>query len=246
MRLRDIIERIEARTRTGVMLRVLPGGAGAAEPEPEPEDPGDLDLAGGAREGKALRIGDTVEVNGLRLHRYDGSIEVVELANAGKRGKIVRNLDIIFHMRLDREAEEHFVAALVLAKGYDVALKLAQYAQGQAKAAGMDMGVHERPMRGVDVKPGAVAAGAEIKVEVPTFKLRASAVDFSVREYRLDGDQDTDAIIPPVGGAKKTAIKAFYAWVQASQAAIRKMDFRELGRAMADADLAYNRYSTMD
>lgn len=39
-----------------------------------------------------LELGKTIELNGVRLHRYASSIRLTDLANAGKRGKTVEVL----------------------------------------------------------------------------------------------------------------------------------------------------------
>jgi hypothetical protein len=257
--LRALLERLEAQTKTGVTLRVLPGGLGQPEPAPaaptaEPEQAVVDFGAPGARVAyDPLKVGETREVNGMRIHRWASSYTVLELANAGKRGKKVRSFgfDVPFSMRRGRDAsiEEAFarmVDAICTAKSYDVALGIAKNAAKAAAAADVDMKVWENTERGVDVKPPAGAPGAEIAIDTPTFELRASATDFHVFERRPDHDPDTDNIIPPYWGAKKKAILDFYAWVKANQAEVKKMTFRELGKALADANMAYHRYATLD
>jgi hypothetical protein len=248
MSIRTLLEKIEARTKTGVLLRVLPGGAGA-EPEAAAPDKPEVDLVPDkAPKGKAMRVGDTVEVNGMRIHRYDPSLEVTDLSNAGKRGKLVRRFSLYDYdmMRDAEEAVEHLVASIAGARNFEAALSLAKYAVQEATRVGQPLRIEERSLRGVDVKPAQGAPGAEIKIDTPTFELRASAVDFHVFERRPDKDPDTDNIIPPHWGAKKAAIRDFYTWVRTNEAEIRKMTFRELGKALSDADLAYHRYATLD
>ncbi len=255
--LRALIERLEAQTKTGVTLRVLPGGMGGAPPvAPQPERV--PQPTPGAREarrevgGVGVPIGQTVERNGLRMHRYSSALRVTDLANAGKRGKQVDefalyNLDYSFS---DQQAGilERALGAIAKARTYAQALQIAKEASAEVeKLPGGSGGarVEQNKYRGIDVEAPEGQRGAKIKIETPEFSLEASATDFSVNQ-KAKGLEDTSNHIPPSHGAKKTAIAQFYAWVAANEAQIRRMKYHELTAAMADADLNYHTFSTYD
>jgi hypothetical protein len=249
-KLRALIERLEAQTKTGVTLRVLPGGMGTGKAEPEPE----VDFgAGPARaDVEPLQVGKTIEVHGMRIHRWADSYTVTELANAGKRGKVVRefSFDVPFSMRRGNDevieaAFSRLVDNICGAKTYDVALATIKHATQAAAEVGVTLGFHERTAKGIEVDAPEGGKGAKIKISTDEFELEASARDFHVFQH-AQGLEDTDNVMPPSYGAKKTAIAQFYAWVAANQDKIRRWGYRELRKAMADADLAYHTYSTYD
>jgi hypothetical protein len=258
---RQLIERLEAQTKTGVTLRVLPGGVGAAgapEPHPQPErvpqpEPGKREERRELRD-VGLQIGSTVERLPLRMHRFATAVRVTDLTNAGKRGKQVDefalyNLDYSY-----TEAEavvlEKAIAGIAKARTYAQALQIAKEAVRDVEKLGggfksHTVNVEESRYRGIDVEPPEGATGAKIRIDAPEFELEASPVTFSVRQ-KAKGLEDTTNHIPPVHGAKKTAIARFYAWAQANQAKIKGWSYRDLMKAMAEADLDYHSFSTYD
>jgi hypothetical protein len=279
--MRCLLERLEAKTRTGVTLRVLPGGKDpqgqmgvtqgrtVATPPATPASPaqGMAAVIQGATqkampkpeapelfyvdERAGLAVGETVERDGLRLHRFRPSLRVTDLANAGKRGKTCQefalyDLDYAFQDAKAAAAVSAALKAIAKAPTYAKAVAIAKDAAAPKGKVGV--GFQEHTLRGIDVEPAQGAAGAQITLDTATFRLEASATDFSVHEKRRPGPtgDDTQILMPPVGGAKKTAIKAFYAWVQGHQAEVRGMTFRDLRRAMDEADLQYHSFSTMD
>lgn len=244
--MRVLFERLEVMTKTGVKLRVLPGGEDssvqdAPQPTAKPRPIGSV----------GFWIGDTVEKNGLRMHRYASALRVMDLANAGKRGKVVDefalyNLDYSFDVRVAGVIEDALIK-IAEARTYSAALKIAQDAVDEAKALriGLVPSIEINRLRGVDVEAPAGGTGAKIVIKAPEFELEASPVTFSVRQ-KAKGYEDTTNHIPPVHGAKKTAIARFYVWVRANEKEIKGWGYHDLSRAMADADLDYHTYSTMD
>jgi hypothetical protein len=275
--MRQLLERLETTTKTGVTLRVLPGGKDpkgqtVATPPATPASPaqGMAAVIQGATQqalpkatapkiyyvdaAAGLAVGETVERNGLRMQRFRPSLRVTDLTNAGKRGKTcpqfaLFNLDYGVQDAKQIAAVEATLKAIVKAPTYAKAVALAREVAAKDSRRGMAFAsLEEHPLRGVDVLPVAGGKGATIKIETTTFSLEASVTDFTVTEKPRPGTdgQDTTMIIPPSYGAKKTAIKAFYGWVQANQADIKRMTFRALNQAMGDAKLAYHGFSTMD
>ncbi|MFA4971340.1 MAG: hypothetical protein WC683_01920 [bacterium] len=260
--MRALLERLEAVTRTGVKLQVIPGGQGGDEqPARSTISSASAEPPQGGPSAKkrplgnaGVPLGKTVEREGLRLHRYTSALRVTDLTNAGKRGKQVDefalyNLDWDFSLPVASLLEKA-LGAIATARTYAQALRAAKDAVQEATKLGGSYGAHavaveETRLRGVDVEAPAGAPGAKVKIVTPTFELEASAKDFSVRQ-RAKGLEDTTNHIPPVHGAKRTAIANFYAWVQEHEAQIRRWSYHELARAMADAGLDYHSYSTYD
>jgi len=265
--MRHLLERLEAKTSTGVTLCVLPGGKDpqgqtVATPPASPASPAQgmaAVIQGAAQkampqakadyyyvdERAGLAVGETVEREGLRLHRFRPSLRVTDLANAGKRGKscpqfALYDLDYAFQDAKAAAAVSAALKAIAKAPTYAKAVAIAKDAAAPKGKGGV--GFQEHMLRGIDVEPAAGASGAKIVIKAPTFDLEASSTGFSVSDTQMDGTN----IIPPVGGAKKTAIKAFYAWVQAHQGEIEKMDYRHLRSVLTKAGLAFHQYSTMD
>lgn len=284
--MRQLLERLETTTKTGVTLRVLSGGKDpkgqtVATPPATPASPAQgmaAVIQGAAQQAlpkaeaperfyvdqnAGVPMAQTVERNGMRLHRFMSNLHVLDLANAGKRGKTVSSFTLSgFDPRNDGFASAKAVAileaglkAIAKAKGYAQAVQIARETAAQVREAESGKAAYadrvkftEGSSRGVDVEPAQGAAGAQIKAETPTFTLEASLTDFSVAEKPRPGHggDDTQIIMPPTYGAKKTAIKAFYLWVQANLSDIKRMTFRELYKALSDAKLAYHIFSTMD
>jgi hypothetical protein len=258
--MRAILERLEVKTKTGVTLRVLSGGQ---EPEPdvaaasqgaEPPSSSKPSEYGYVGTSVGVPVGETVERDGLRFHRYASSLRVTDITNAGKRGKscpefALFNLDYGVKDAKQIAAVEDALKAIAKAKTYAQAVALARGVAAKDSQRGMAFAsVEERQLRGVDVEPASDSTGRTIKIETPTFTLAAGATDFSVSEKVRPGHggDDTRMIIPPVGGAKKTAITVFRSWVKQNLNDIKRMTFRELSKAMADAGLNYHSFSTMD
>ena len=264
--MRSLLERLEYKTKTGVTLGVISGGKGA-DPAPQerqvkssappPSAEGvPLGMAGSEHQGisrsAGVRVGDTVESGSIRLHRYNSSLQVTDISNAGKRGKScgqfsLYNLDYMFTDAKYVDSVGSALSKISKVKTYDEALKIAQSVAGEDRDTSK-VPIEIRKLRGVDVDPPATAMGGVIRMDTKEFKLEASATDFSVHEKPRPGPNgdDTRILMPPVRGAEKTAIKAFYAWVKENEAKIKRMTFRELNRAMADAKLNYHSFSTMD
>ncbi len=258
--MRSLLERLEVKTKTGVTLRVLSGGQ---EPEPdvaaasqgaEPPSSSKQSEYGYVGTSVGIPVGETVERDGLRFHRYASSLRVTDITNAGKRGKscpefALFNLDYGVKDAKQIAAVEAALKDIAKAKTYEQAVAIARGVAAKDSQRGMAFAsIEERQLRGVDVPPAEGGKGSAIKIETPTFTLKAETTDFSVNEKPRPGTdgQDTTAIIPPVRGAKKTAIAAFYRWVKDNEWRIKRMTFRELASAMTKADLDFHQFSMLD
>lgn len=259
--MRQLIERLETKTRTGVTLRVLSGGkdptAQGAPPAPAAASPvSPKTMAAMVAQAERLPIsrragvpvGDTLERGALRMHRYESALRVTDITNAGKRGKTcpefaLYNLDFPLP-EPGASAVDDALAAIAKAGTYAKAVAIAREAVAAAKAVFSNVNIEENALRGVDVDPPAGAMGAPIKLDLPNFSLEATATGFAVHDK---GDTNNyPVLMTPSGGKRKTAIKAFHAWATANKAALPKMKFDDVHRALRTAGIDYHYFLSMD
>lgn len=94
-----------------------------------------------------MQIGETREVNGMRVHLYDGSLHVTDIRNAGRRGKAC---GCVVASDWPRSAALSDLADEVLASpNFDAA---------RAVVLGSRFNPYERTFRAIDVEPAADAA----------------------------------------------------------------------------------------
>lgn len=235
---RALLERLEAQTKTGITLHVLPGGVGGREADLEPP----AQRSSGVR--ALLPIGSTVEHGGMRIHRFAPSVEVTDLANAGKRGKRVEQFSLYRESARGSDNDlDPVVNELMGARSFAQALAIAKaWAGKQGDQIGYRM--QQSTARGVDVEGPAGTENAKISIETPEFSLEATQREFSVSDKRDRNNEP--CIIMPSSGPKATAAKAFYQWVRAHQEEIRGMRFDALVRAVHDAGIKYHYFCAMD
>lgn len=109
---------------------------------------------------QAMAIGDTLETDHLRIHRFMDSVRIWDLTNAGKRGKrvdvaVVYDLDYIKENDIATAWFEQWLSKTVAGATFDQAVKDAQQFKGKLEQAG----VYPIPKisldqtRGIDVDP---------------------------------------------------------------------------------------------
>lgn len=170
-----------------------------------------------------INRGDTVETDKLRIHRYDRSIKVWDLENAGKRGRQVRQFSV--------ETDQYdLIDSIEKAKSFDEALNFAKDSGNQ---------VYESTSRGIDVAP---AGFKPISVKGKDCYVSADYDSFTVKDY---SDINEETCIPAVRGGKAD-IKVFYRWVSDNESKIKNMDFDEIVNAMRSEGVRYHRYCALD
>jgi Protein of unknown function (DUF5661) len=168
-------------------------------------------------------IGQTIENDTWRAHRYAGSLSLADLRNAGKRGKTS-------------------VSFMVDQPSVPLARKLLRAAEQGVTLAEMRKlvpeGTGERERRGVDVRaPGQKT----VSVQGVGIALSSSPQSFSVQA----DDVNQMRMMPPMR-ASKTAIKKFYAWAKANENKIQSMTWSDLSKALGKAGIKYHSYCGMD
>ena len=180
-----------------------------------------------------LERGKTVEVNGMRIHRYNDSIEVTDLTNAGKKGKVCKTFSngafdsgCAFEDLLDTLDTETFESL-------------------RAKTMDLDnehgFSFHESERKGVLVAP---AGFKDLMIIGNYVSVRADFDSFAVRD--LVDQNNLPTLIPPCHGGEKKAIKAFYKWVAANQEAIKDMKFGQVWEAIRVAGVDTHYFCAMD
>lgn len=184
-----------------------------------------------------LNIGETFENEAWRIHRYRPSIKITELANAGKRGKQVRQIDL-YDLDYGNLPVEGMAAEMVmLAKrgaNFDRMLQAAK----EHEELGAKLQV--TTLRGVDVVPGGFKP---IKINGKYVEIESGYNNFVVRD-KVD-QNNLPTCIPATKGGKKS-IFAFYRWVKDNQSAIANMTFRDVLAAMRDNGIENHQYCAMD
>ena len=142
-----------------------------------------------------LQIGYTKEINNARIHRYNGSIKVWNLDNAGKRGKMVEMISAQSYNESD---------LLTLASSLD---KVESYEQAKALIeAEVDNinNVYYHEEKGVRIPP---AGFKTIEISNDHLSIRADYNGFMIADKR---DQNNcPRAIAPCWGKKLTHIKKF-------------------------------------
>lgn len=207
------------------------------------------------RQAATIPVGDTVEKNGLRVHRYRGSLEVTDLANAGKRGKVVSrftlyDIDLLggaddAKAKIVEQNVEKLISSLADGRiNFEQAKKWAFIIMEDAKTKGIHgPKVEERKLRGVDVPPAESSGRGAIKLDTPNFSLEASPLDFSVRDKK---DTANYPAMMPASEAKRTSARKFYDWLTVNRDVVKSMTFNALQNALSDAGIRYHSWSTMD
>lgn len=207
-------------------------------------------LAGEKSAGAPLQVGHTIlSDNGThRIHRYEGSVVVTDLVNAGKRGKKCMearlwDIDMIRDAEVKRDLEG-LLSHLADSPTYQVAVNRIRGFVTAVEMFHKDLGMppkfDERELRGVDVTP---AGFAPIVLETREFSLRSDYNDFVIRSNTDKYNLPT--CIPASRGGKED-IKVFYRWVSDNLAAIKRMTYEEVMDGMDKAGIKSHHYCAMD
>jgi hypothetical protein len=189
-------------------------------------------------EGHEVRVGQGVETKNLRIHRYRDSLSVIDLTNAGKRGKTVDRFSAAHNPTIGDD-DPRAIGLDNLA--YDISsgkIKTYDEALRQAKSLGLE--IYEGTVRGVDVAP---PGSKPIEVNTDNLYVKIDHTSFMVRDKR---DQNNDpTLIPPMKGGR-TAVKKFRAWADKNIALLNTMTFAELNKEMSREGIDSHYYCAMD
>lgn len=218
-----------------------------------------------SRAKSALSVGKTVESEKWRLHRYNDSIVITHLENAGKKGKTCQVMTLSFGFIEGNALRESVgLEIMMLAKknaglpAMEKALKdlLEEYQGTGAMSTGFELSVRQE--KGVRVVP---AGFGPIEVKTKNIWLRVEMNDFSVRdmsearrlkEKREDGitqirmdHPNEPTCIPSVSGSK-AGLPVFYRWVKDNEAKLKSMTYSEVLRQISSLGIDHHTYCAMD
>ena len=189
-------------------------------------------------EGHEVQVGKGVETSNLRIHRYASSLSVIDLTNAGKRGKTVDRFSVdCSPMVADEDPRKVGISDLAsdISSG-----KIKTYDEALRRAKSFSSEVFEQKIRGVDVAP---PGSKPIEVNTDNLYVKIDHTSFTVRDKR---DQNNDpTLIPPMRGAR-TAVKKFRAWADKNIALLNTMTFAELNKEMDREGIDSHYYCAMD
>lgn len=185
-----------------------------------------------------LSVGQTLEVGSVRMHRYNNSIHVWDLTNAGKRGKKVQELVIMSGSYAEEKQRLEGIGKLIDSYGsYSrILATLNDYLEDYPGAIKLE----EYTRRGVDVTPGGFKA---LEIETKHVKITADYNDFSIKN--LDDQFNEPTCIPAITGGKKS-VPVFYRWVQDNESKIKRMSYPEILKEMGRLGIKYHSYCAMD
>jgi len=195
---------------------------------------------------EGLAIGQTIETDRFRIHRFGGSIRVTDLANAGKRGKMVDefalyDIDYVRDSKILRLIEQ-FAKVVHRAKSYKMALKMAEGIVSEADRLGVlgSPKIEKHQYKGVRV---AAPGFKPIVINTPYISVNADSDHFSVRD-NVDRNNEPTLIAPTRG--KVTAIKKFHEWARKNRRKLERMTFSEVSGALRKAGIDTHYFCAMD
>lgn len=185
-----------------------------------------------------LSVGQTREIAMVRMHRYNDSIHVWDLTNAGKRGKKVQELVIMSKSYNGAKERLDMIGKMIDTYGSYKAIMgtLKDYMESYPD----DIVLDEYSRRGVDVTP----AGFEPMVIKTTHVFIEADYD-TFRIESLDDKYNEPTCIPAIKGGKKS-IPVFYRWVKDNESKVRSMKYHEILKEMGKLGIKYHDYCAMD
>lgn len=198
------------------------------------------------KSASALAVGQTVENSALRIHRYNSSIRVWDLTNAGKRGKTVDgfalyDLDYVSGTP-EGEAEIKKLTALLprltfYAKAVKAAQEMLERANG-ARGIGL-VKMEFSKSRGVDIDP---LMTEKVIVKGPHMSVGITANDFVIRDLT---DMHNEPVMIP-GRRRATSTKLLYSWALANRSNIPSMTYPQLRKVMEGLGVVYHEFMAVD
>lgn len=178
-----------------------------------------------------LGVGDTVQNERIRIHRYRDSIKVTDLTNAGKRGKRVEQFDLSpaygpFGPGGDRMSWLDQTGADLVnlaSRGYDAVLKYVKDLDPRS------IELSESKLRGVDVEPhgdkfrfeSPLPEGGSIRVE--SSPLTFMVVNHAPMRHPRTGEPMNTFQDTSYWPRKKADAAVFYAWMKGNHSKAKHM-----------------------
>jgi len=191
-------------------------------------------------------MASTTTLTKVRFVRIASSLRVIDLTSAGKRGATCREAVIydIDYVRDPSTAERLglLLDAVMTLDSYDAAASyLRQAVDAFQRLHVFGPQFNERTLRGVDVAP---AGFEKVKIDGDYATIEADWQSFSIHD-KVDKNNLPTAI-PPVHGAKVTAVKGFRKFVGANLDTLKKMTYYQILQAMRAQGIGYHDFCAMD
>ena len=190
----------------------------------------------------ALSRGDMLENGNIRMHRWNSSVQVWDLTNAGRIGKRVDTITIYNLDWAEKAASsevETFIDHLSGIKSYSQAKSRILDAVKEINAVSPHkVEIDERQERGIDVAP---AGFKKIEIHGKHVYVEADYKTFTVKDR---DDMNNEPTCIPSGGKKD--IKVFYMWVRDNQSWIQNATFHEISEGMSKAGISSHYYCAVD
>ena len=198
-------------------------------------------LRGGAMKQANLvsDLGKTQQNKSIRWHVYRGSLQITEIVNAGKRGKVCRkmtayDLDMV-HNPITLNRLNHWADGLHRSDYDDALSEVAAIAQQDPRVK-----IDEQLVKAITVAP--VGMG-KIEFDTPHFVLRAEPREFYVRDKK-DANNEP-CIMEPVSGGTRDAM-AFYKFVAENRMLLETISFSQLTDLLLKRGIRYHGWCAMD
>jgi hypothetical protein len=192
-----------------------------------------------------LPVGETIERDALRTHRYRSSVEITDLTDAGRRGKRCRQCvvyDLDYAMNDAGGPIEDMMDALYRARTYEEAVRAVDRGvEAINSVSRYTVKKDERILRAVDVAPGGFAP---VEINGEHVYIKADFDSFTVKDK--DDMHNEPTCIPSVRGPQKTSVKMFYRWVTDNRNWIPRATFHEVTNSMSKAGIPYHYFCAVD
>jgi hypothetical protein len=186
------------------------------------------------KEADTSLTGKTMENDSLRFHVYRGSIEVLNLENAGKRGKKVEGFVL---GGTDRGGDVEKAV-----DQWTFHLKRLTYKDAKKQAEKLveqfpGLRIYDRQEKGVHVAP---AGFGPFKKGTPEFEIEATWTEYNVR------DRSDTYNLPACYNTGKRDVKRFYRWVTDNWGRLKNLTYNEMTSLMSKEGFKFRSYCRMD
>lgn len=180
-------------------------------------------------------VGTTYESTTWRIHRYNDSIALWSLRNAGKRGKKVTQWAILPSYKHDTPFESLCFELKLWADRGATEERMAHVLDQMESS--LQIRLDKRLERGIDVLP---ANTQTIRVETKNLRAEFSPLEFSLRHVK-DVENETTTL-----SKSRRGLKELYTWVVANRAIVETMTYAEMRDRILSMGISIHEYCAMD
>jgi hypothetical protein len=184
---------------------------------------------------ECLQIGKTIEKNGMRMHRYQWSVSVTSLENAGKRGKTCKSISA-YDYGSGNDSERNLNALcddLMQCQNFDAASNAVKMHTSNVSC----FNYQETESKGVEVAPEAFSPveifndGVYVKVDWDSFSIRD----------KVDMNNE-----PTLISLKSSQAKKLYKLLKGSENNYKSYSFSDFWNFLQNNNVGHHYYCAMD